>query len=144
MTFLKSERLTMHVIAPKEPVPIRFDAFGFGDAPCRLLRVNGVHGRPSVYRGTCFDARHKLEDAEDAGWESSKACKNAEKFAATLAVWEHVKDKEGREGSSRRAFWLEVVTMQCYSRYCLQYPFWVKLSALRLRIVAYGSALCSL
>ena len=27
--------------------------------------------------------------------------------------------------------------MQCYSRYCLQYPFWVKLSALRLRIVAY-------
>ena len=67
VTFLKSERLTMHVIAPKEPVPIRFDAFGFGDAPCRLLRVNGVHGRPSVYRGTCFDVRHKLEDA---GWES--------------------------------------------------------------------------
>ena len=65
----------MHVIAPKEPVPIRFDAFGFGDAPCRLLRVNGVHGRPSVYRGTCFDVRHKLEDAEDAGWESGKHAK---------------------------------------------------------------------
>ena len=82
----------MHVIAPKEPVPIRFDAFGFGDAPCRLLRVNSVHRRASVYRA-CFDVRHKT-----AGrcWMGKHA--KMPKSLTLAAVWEHMKDKEGKEG----------------------------------------------
>ena len=100
VTFLKSERLTMHVIAPKEPVPIRFDAFGFGDAPCRLLRVNGVHGRPSVYCGTCFDVRHKLEDAEDAGWESMQKCRKVCCDARCLGTRERQRGERGVIASS--------------------------------------------
>ena len=80
--------------------------------------------RPSVYRGTCFDVRHKTARR---CWMGKHA--KMPKSLTLAAVWEHMEDKEGKEGqASRRAFWLEVVTMQCYSRYCLQYPFWVKLS----------------